>query len=57
MRQASIQAADRAQAKTLVLFHHEPTRDDAGMEKMLREVKRFRPEAVAARELQIIDVV
>lgn len=55
--QASIQAADRAQAKTLVLFHHEPTRDDAGMEKMLREVKRFRPEAVAARELQIIDVV
>ncbi|HYV48096.1 MAG TPA: MBL fold metallo-hydrolase [Myxococcaceae bacterium] len=55
--QASIQAADRAQAKTLVLFHHEPTRDDAGMEKMLREVKRFRPEAVAARELQVIDVV
>jgi phosphoribosyl 1,2-cyclic phosphodiesterase len=55
--QASIQAADRAAAKTLVLFHHEPTRDDAGMERMLRQVKRQRPEAVAARELQILTVV
>jgi phosphoribosyl 1,2-cyclic phosphodiesterase len=55
--QASVEAADRARAKTLVLFHHEPIRDDAGMDALLRDVKRHRPEAIAARELQIINVV
>jgi phosphoribosyl 1,2-cyclic phosphodiesterase len=48
--QASIKAADCAEAKKLVLFHHDPTRDDSGVLKLLREVKKFRPEAVAARE-------
>ena len=53
---ASVEAANRARAKTLVLFHHEPTRDDAELDKILREVRRLRPEAVAARELQVLDV-
>ncbi len=48
--QAAVRAADRSEAKKLVLFHHEPTRDDAGMEKLLRAVRKFRPEAEAARE-------
>lgn len=49
--QAACVAADRAKVKTLVLFHHDPTRDDRGMEKLLREVRKHRPEAIAAREL------
>jgi len=52
--QASVEAANRAGAKQLVLFHHEPTRDDAGIEKLLRAVRKLRPEAVAARESQVI---
>ena len=45
--QASVTAADRAKAKTLVLFHHEPIRDDAGMDALLREVKRHLPTLLA----------
>jgi len=33
-----------------VLFHHDPTRTDTALEKMMREVKKLRPDAVAARE-------
>lgn len=54
--QASIKAADNAHAKTLVLFHHDPTRDDKGLQKLLREVKRQRPEAVAAAEQLVLHV-
>jgi phosphoribosyl 1,2-cyclic phosphodiesterase len=52
--QAAIQAADRAEAKKLVLFHHEPTRNDEDMEKLLRLVRRYRPEAIAAREAMVL---
>jgi phosphoribosyl 1,2-cyclic phosphodiesterase len=41
--------------KTLVLFHHDPSRDDAGMERLLRQVRKFRPEAIAAREAMILE--
>jgi phosphoribosyl 1,2-cyclic phosphodiesterase len=54
--QASIKAAEASNAKTLVLFHHDPTRDDVGMEKLLRAVKKYRPEAVAARESLVLKV-
>lgn len=54
--QASVRAADLAEVKKLVLFHHDPTRDDAGMAKILREVRKHRPEAVAAREQQIFSL-
>lgn len=47
---AAVEAADRAEVKRLVLFHHEPTRSDAAMEKMMRDVRHLRPEAVAASE-------
>jgi hypothetical protein len=33
-----------------VLFHHDPGRDDAAMDKLLRQVRKHRPEAIAARE-------
>lgn len=52
--QAAVAAADRAEVKTLVLFHHEPTRDDAGMERLLRDVRKHRPEAIAARESMLL---
>jgi phosphoribosyl 1,2-cyclic phosphodiesterase len=49
--QAAVNAADRAEVRKLVLFHHEPTRVDAELEKLVRNVRKFRPEAIAAREL------
>ncbi len=51
---AAVRAAQRAQAKTLVLFHHDPTHDDAEMERILRAVRKLRPEAIAARENQTL---
>lgn len=54
--QASVTAANRAKAKKLVLFHHEPTRADDELEKMLRRVRKQRPEATAARETETLFV-
>jgi phosphoribosyl 1,2-cyclic phosphodiesterase len=48
--EAAVRAANECQAKTLVLFHHDPGRDDAAMDKLLRQVRKHRPEAIAARE-------
>lgn len=52
--QAAVNAADRSEARTLVLFHHDPMRDDAGVERVLRAVRRHRPEAIAARESMVL---
>lgn len=54
--QASVAAANRSHAKKLVLFHHEPTRSDVDLEKLLRTVRKQRPEATAARESQVLFV-
>lgn len=54
--QAAVRAADAAEVKTLVLFHHDPGRDDASMERLLRAVRKHRPEAIAAQESMVIDV-
>jgi phosphoribosyl 1,2-cyclic phosphodiesterase len=48
--QAAVRAANESEAKTLVLFHHDPGRDDAEMTKLLRQVRKHRPEAIAAQE-------
>jgi phosphoribosyl 1,2-cyclic phosphodiesterase len=53
--QAAVRAADASGMKTLVLFHHDPSRDDADMERLLRQVRKFRPEAIAAREAMILE--
>lgn len=52
--QAAVRAADSAGVKTLVLFHHDPGRDDVGMDKLLRQVRKHRPEAIAAKESMVI---
>ncbi|MFZ5469306.1 MAG: MBL fold metallo-hydrolase [Myxococcota bacterium] len=54
--QGAVEAAHRAQAKKLVLFHHDPTRGDADLEKVLRHVKKQRPDAIAAREQQTLSI-
>lgn len=54
--QAAVEAANNANVKTLVLFHHDPTRDDDGLEKMLKLVRKLRPEAIAAAESMVIGV-
>lgn len=54
--QAAIEAADAAKAKKLVLFHHDPKRDDAALDKLLRLVRRRRPEAVAAAEAMVLSL-
>ena len=54
--QAAVVCANKADVKTLVLFHHDPTRDDAGMDGLLKLVRKQRPEAVAARESMTIPV-
>nr|WP_164019782.1 MBL fold metallo-hydrolase [Pyxidicoccus trucidator] len=52
--EAAVRAADASEVKTLVLFHHDPGRDDAAMDKLLRQVRKHRPEAIAAKESMVI---
>ncbi len=47
---AAVAAADAAEVRTLVLFHHDPERDDDGMRALERKARRVRPGTVAARE-------
>jgi phosphoribosyl 1,2-cyclic phosphodiesterase len=55
--QAAVQAANASQAKKLVLFHHDPGRDDAAITKLLRQVRKHRPEAIAASEDMLLKVI
>lgn len=52
----AVAVANASGARRLVLFHHEPTRDDAGMDRLVRAARRLRPEAVAARESLVLEV-
>lgn len=53
---AAAKVANRAKVKQLVLFHHEPTRDDAGMDELVRLARKIRPEAVAASETMLLEL-
>jgi phosphoribosyl 1,2-cyclic phosphodiesterase len=48
--ETAVKIADEAQIKTLVLFHHEPTRTDDALDSVLKRIKKYRPNTVAARE-------
>lgn len=50
----AVDAAQRSGAKKLVLFHHEPTRDDQWLDRVVRTVRRYHSDAIAARESQIL---
>ena len=52
--QMAIRTADSAGIKSLVLFHHDPTRTDESLDKLIKLVRRKRPDAIAAREGQTI---
>lgn len=48
--QTAVKVADEAEASTLVLFHHEPTRTDASLDALMKQVRKARKQTVAARE-------
>ncbi len=48
----AVEAANAAQAKRLVLFHHEPLRTDDRMDALVRQIRKHRPETIAAKEGQ-----
>jgi len=52
--QSAVETANAAKVKQLVLFHHETTRDDAAMDEFVEEVRKHRPETIAAVELEIL---
>ena len=52
--QAAAKIADAAQVKQLLLFHHDPTRTDKALDAIVKQVRKLRPEAIAAREGQTI---
>ncbi len=54
--QHAARMADNAEVKQLVLFHHDATRTDADLEKVVRQVRKLRPDAIAAREGQTISL-
>jgi phosphoribosyl 1,2-cyclic phosphodiesterase len=51
---AGLKILERAGAKRLVLFHHEPTRTDVELEELLRVVRRENPDTLLAREGETI---
>jgi phosphoribosyl 1,2-cyclic phosphodiesterase len=53
---AAVASAQAANARTLVLFHHDPERDDAGMRALERKARRQRPGTLAAREGLTMDL-
>jgi ribonuclease BN (tRNA processing enzyme) len=52
--QSGVRIASEANVKSLVLFHHEPTRTDDALDELMRTVKRKFKGALAAREGLVI---
>ncbi|HLT28770.1 MAG TPA: MBL fold metallo-hydrolase [Myxococcaceae bacterium] len=53
----AIRAADAAGAKHLVIYHHEPSRDDAGMQQLERDARRVRKQGLSvAREAGVLRI-
>jgi phosphoribosyl 1,2-cyclic phosphodiesterase len=54
--ESAVETANAARVKKLVLFHHEPTRDDDAMDRFVAEVRKHRPEVIAAVELDTLKI-
>lgn len=54
--QAAVAMASAAGVGRLVLFHHDPARSDAEVDRFVRLARRHRPEAIAAAEALVLDV-
>lgn len=50
----AVRVADAAGVKTLVLFHHEPSHDDAFMDAIAAAAEKVRPGTLVAREGQVV---
>jgi phosphoribosyl 1,2-cyclic phosphodiesterase len=48
--QEGVRLADAANAKTLVIFHHDPSHDDAFMDDIAAAAEQSRPRTIVARE-------
>jgi ribonuclease BN (tRNA processing enzyme) len=48
--ETAVEVAAKADVKRLVLFHHEPTRDDKAIAEIERQVKRLFPRSLVAHE-------
>ncbi|MBL8911131.1 MAG: MBL fold metallo-hydrolase [Archangium sp.] len=48
--ETAVKVADDAGVGTLVLFHHEPTRNDDAMDELVKTAKKLRKGTIAARE-------
>ena len=46
--------ARAAGARRLVLFHHDPGRDDRGLDALVKQVRKQWPDTLAAREGQTL---
>ncbi|QRK07081.1 MBL fold metallo-hydrolase [Archangium violaceum] len=52
--ESAVETANKSKVKKLVLFHHEPKRDDDAMDRFVEEVRKHRPETIAAVESEIL---
>jgi len=55
--QEACRLADTAGVKRVVLFHHDPGRDDAALDAIVAEADRLRPGTLAAREGMVLDLL
>ncbi len=55
--EAAVEVANEARVKQLVLFHHEPTRDDENMDRFVEQVRKHRPDVIAAKELETLKLL
>jgi phosphoribosyl 1,2-cyclic phosphodiesterase len=52
--QEGVRLADAARVKTLVIFHHDPSHDDAFMDRVCRDAQARRPSTIVAREGMVL---
>ena len=52
--QEGVRLCDQAGVKRLVIFHHDPSHDDAFMDQVAREAQAVRPGTVVAREGMVL---
>jgi phosphoribosyl 1,2-cyclic phosphodiesterase len=53
--EAGVRLCDEANAKTYVVFHHDPEHDDDFMDGVARDVESARPGSIVAREGMVIE--
>jgi phosphoribosyl 1,2-cyclic phosphodiesterase len=52
----AVKAAKQAKVKRLILFHHDPSHDDAALDEIVKQARERFPRTEAAREGMVIEV-